>query len=112
MFKKLLLMAVLVCISGYCQVKPGENLCINGMLEADQETMPPYWEFANVKYISYNPTGGPDSTGCLIFENLEDTPVHPDFPAVCRLLHICPGALDDYLVRELGLCGEELLLQI
>ena len=76
MFKKLLLMTLLVCISGYCQVKPGENLCINGMLEADQETMPPYWEFANVKYISYNPTGGPDSTGCLIFENLEDTPVH------------------------------------
>ena len=43
---------------------------------------------------------------------LEDTPVRPDFPAVCRQLHICPGALDDYLVRELGLCGEELLLQI
>ncbi len=43
---------------------------------------------------------------------LEDTPVRPDFPAVCRLLRLRPGALDDYLVRELGLCGEELLMRI
>ena len=43
---------------------------------------------------------------------LENTPARPDFPAVCRLLRIRPGALDDYLVRELGLCGEELMMQI
>ena len=43
---------------------------------------------------------------------LENTPVRPDFPAVCRLLRLRPGALDDYLVRELGLCGEELLMRI
>lgn len=43
---------------------------------------------------------------------LENNPVHPDFPAVCRLLHLRPGALDDRLVRELGLCGEELLMRI
>ena len=43
---------------------------------------------------------------------LEDSPVRPDFPAVCRLLHLRPGRLDDYLVRELGLCGEELMMRI
>lgn len=43
---------------------------------------------------------------------LEKSSVRPDFPAVCRLLHIRPGRLDDYLVRELGLCGEALMMQI
>ena len=43
---------------------------------------------------------------------LENTPVRPDFPAFCRLLRLRSGPLDDYLVRELGLCGEELLMRI
>lgn len=43
---------------------------------------------------------------------LETSPVRPDFPAVCRQLRLRPGPLDDYLVRELGLCGEELLMRI
>ena len=43
---------------------------------------------------------------------LENSSVRPDFPAVCRLLSLCPGRLDDYLVRELGLCGEELMMRI
>lgn len=43
---------------------------------------------------------------------LETSPVRPDFPAVCRLLRLRPGPLDDYLVRELGLCGEELMMRI
>ncbi|NLZ20272.1 MAG: hypothetical protein GXY24_08475 [Bacteroidales bacterium] len=43
---------------------------------------------------------------------LETTPVRPDYPAVCRQLRIRPGVLDDYLIRELGLCGEELMMQI
>ena len=42
---------------------------------------------------------------------LERTPSLPDFPAVCRLLHIRPGRLDDYLIRELGLCGERLICE-
>ena len=69
MLKKLFLLMMLACVAAYCQVKPGENLCVNGMLEADQEPMPPFWNYANAKYISYNPNGGPNSTGCLIFEN-------------------------------------------
>ena len=43
---------------------------------------------------------------------LETAPVLPDFPAACRQLHIRPGVLDDYLLRELGLCGEALMMQI
>lgn len=43
---------------------------------------------------------------------LETAPVLPDYPAVCRLLHIRPGVLDDFLLRELGVCGEALLMQI
>ena len=33
-----------------------------------------------------------------------------DFPALCRRLHVCPDDLDDILVQELGLCGQDLLL--
>ena len=43
---------------------------------------------------------------------LENSSVRPDFPAVCRLLRLRPGPLDDYIVRELGLCGEELMMRI
>ena len=89
MVKKLLLLVVLACVAVYCQVKPGENLCINGMLEAEQEPMPPFWDYANAKYISYNPTGGPDSTGCLIFENMEAEPVHVN--ARQHELHLVKG---------------------
>ncbi len=42
---------------------------------------------------------------------LENTPSRPDFPAVCRQLHIRPGRLDDWLVRELGTCGERLICE-
>lgn len=43
---------------------------------------------------------------------LETTPASLDFPAVCRRLRILPGELDEYLVRELGVCGDELILLI
>ena len=89
MLKKLFLLMMLACIAAYCQVKPGENLCVNGMLEADQEPMPPFWNYANAKYISYNPNGGPNSTGCLIFENLEAEPVHVN--ARQHELHLVKG---------------------
>lgn len=42
---------------------------------------------------------------------LETAPVLPDFPATCKLLHIRPGVLDDYLLRELGVCGEALMMR-
>ena len=37
-----------------------------------------------------------------------DDPV--DFPACCRRLHVVPGVLDEILIRETGLCGEEIIL--
>jgi hypothetical protein len=33
-----------------------------------------------------------------------------DFPAYCRRLHVVPGVLDEILIRETGLCGEEIIL--
>ncbi len=74
MFKKLLLLLSFACIACYCQVKPGENLCINGMLEADQESLPPFWLFGNSNCVTYNATGGPGSTGSLIIENKTSAP--------------------------------------
>ena len=49
---------------------------------------------------------------CTFVRFLENTPVRPDYPAVCRLLHINPGVLDDYLIRELGMCGDELMMHV
>lgn len=33
----------------------------------------------------------------------------PDFPAACRRLRVLPGPLNELLLCELGVCGEELL---
>ena len=30
--------------------------------------------------------------------------------ACCRRLHVVPGVLDEILIRETGLCGEEIIL--
>ena len=32
-----------------------------------------------------------------------------DFPACCRRLRVLPGALNEMILRELGISGEELL---
>ena len=37
-----------------------------------------------------------------------DTPA--DFPAICRRLRVVPGVLNEILIRETGLCGEEIIL--
>lgn len=34
----------------------------------------------------------------------------PDFPAACRRLGVCPGPLNETLLRELGESGEEILM--
>ena len=43
------------------------------------------------------------------FVEEERTPY--DFPACCRSLHVLPGELNELLLRELGACGEDLLLR-
>ncbi|MBQ9449696.1 MAG: hypothetical protein IJU34_00040 [Bacteroidales bacterium] len=42
---------------------------------------------------------------------LESGSAPADFPACCRRLHILPGVLDEWLFRELGISGEEILLR-
>ena len=32
-----------------------------------------------------------------------------DFPAFCRRMHVLPGEFNEYLLRELGVGGEELM---
>lgn len=47
---------------------------------------------------------------CADFWRLVESPAPPaDFPAACRRLHILPGVLNEYLQREIGANGEELL---
>ena len=43
----------------FAAVKPGENILLNGRLEADQVDFPPFWE-ADAKYFRYHKSGGPD----------------------------------------------------
>ena len=33
-----------------------------------------------------------------------------DYPAICHRLHVVPGVLNEILIRETGLCGEEIIL--
>lgn len=43
------------------------------------------------------------------FCSLLQTGLYPSFPSICSRLHVCPDDLDEYLVRELGFCGDELV---
>ncbi|MDD3544428.1 MAG: hypothetical protein PHG96_03605 [Kiritimatiellae bacterium] len=52
-------------------VGPGENLILNGNLEAEQLEFPQFWSQNPKRLVSYNPTGGPDSVGAVIFSNPE-----------------------------------------
>ncbi|MBM3501649.1 MAG: hypothetical protein FJX74_23600, partial [Armatimonadetes bacterium] len=51
-------------------VKPGENLLINGAFEAEQFDFPPFWEKGGDR-TSFEPTGGPEGTGAVVFSNPE-----------------------------------------
>ena len=53
--------AVIAC-AGICHaaVEPGENIVLNGALEADQALLPPFWNVKPRERISWKPSGGPD----------------------------------------------------
>ena len=53
--------AVIAC-AGVCPaaVEPGENIVLNGALEADQAALPPFWNVKPQERISWKPSGGPD----------------------------------------------------
>ena len=46
-----------------------------------------------------------------LFRLLETERSLSDFPAVCRRLHIMPGELNEILLLETGISGEELILR-
>lgn len=52
-----------------------------------------------------------ESSTTRLFRLLETERTHPDFPAACRRLHVIPGELNEALLRETGICGEELILR-
>jgi hypothetical protein len=51
-------------------VKPGENLVINGAFETDQLGFPTFWEKGG-DHTGFEPTGGPEGTGAVVFSNPE-----------------------------------------
>lgn len=69
MKKSLLLLSLLFAISVMAVVKPGENLLLNGELEADQVDFPPCWAIDDSAGVSYKVNGGPKNDGCFILES-------------------------------------------
>ena len=58
------------------QVKVGENILVNGALEADQVDFPQGWTFFPTRMVrpEWNPTGGPDGMPCVTFTHDGDGP--------------------------------------
>lgn len=52
-----------------------------------------------------------ESAVARLFRLLESDRALSDFPAACRRLRVLPGELNESLLRELGLSGEELILR-
>ena len=60
MLSRLLVVSVLASVlSVLGQVAPGENLILNGDLEADQVEFPLFWTRNNAECVIYEPNGGP-----------------------------------------------------
>ncbi len=70
-------------------VEPGENLLINGSFETEQLGFPMFWQKGGDN-TSYDPTGGPESTGAVVFSNPDGL---EGVRATCRQhdLHILAG---------------------
>ena len=67
-----ILAATFVAASALAAVKPGENLLLNGRLEADQVDFPPFWKpnSRSLPHVKWHPSGGPDG---LPYLSLLDT---------------------------------------
>ncbi len=61
--------AVLAAGGAFAAVEAGENLLINGALEADQADMPPYWVVRQQKNTTWSPSGGPDGRPCVTLKS-------------------------------------------
>lgn len=52
-----------------------------------------------------------ESATARLFRLLETERTLSDFPSTCRRLRILPGELNESLLLELGISGEELILR-
>ena len=69
--RRLVLSVLIVSASVVCAaVKPGQNILINGAFEAEQLDFPMFWHKGGSQ-TSHDPTGGPGSTGAVVFSNPE-----------------------------------------
>ena len=67
--------AVIAC-AGVCPaaVEPDENIVLNGALEADQASSPPFWNVNKPEKISWKPSGGPDGRPYMSISSDERDP--------------------------------------
>lgn len=69
MLKRLVVSILLIWASVViAAVKPGENLLINGVFEAEQLDFPAFWQKGG-DHTGFNPTGGPGGSGAVVFSN-------------------------------------------
>lgn len=52
-----------------------------------------------------------ESATARLFRLLETERTLSDFPAACRRLRVLPGVLNEFLLLEVGISGEELILR-
>ncbi len=70
------LAAVAAGLAAEARVAVGENILVNGALEADQVDFPQGWTFFPTRMVrpEWNPTGGPDGMPCVTFAHDGDGP--------------------------------------
>ena len=63
---------VLAC-AGICHaaVEVNENIVLNGALEADQASSPPFWNVSKPENVSWKPSGGPDGKPYMSISSAE-----------------------------------------
>ncbi len=72
--------AVLAC-AGVCHaaVEVDENIVLNGALEADQASSPPFWNVNKPERVSWKPSGGPDGRPYMSFSSDDRDPAEATF---------------------------------
>lgn len=58
-------------------VTEGENIILNGKLEADQAPFPPGWHTTTPEYVRYERAGGPNGMPCVTIFSEKPAPLNP-----------------------------------
>ena len=68
------LLAAVLALSAGAAVPVGDNILVNGALEADQVDFPQGWTFYPTKMVrpDYHPSGGPSGQACITFSHEEE----------------------------------------